>query len=191
MVKTIHNSMLSNSNTIFSNCMHVFLIVRWFTKNYQNDTFTKSWQNQLILTTGTCINKSDQLLSVTYHSRFEHRSITRKEYRRRRSTQMAKELTPPDLEVIHDDIAPKIKIEILGEFVDDLRRSGREPNIDKTILDAAIRKLKDNLDDRFGKYWHIVVSCNQQLALFNYCAGHMCHFSLGRFVVLIWKTAQN
>ncbi|CAL8077401.1 unnamed protein product [Calicophoron daubneyi] len=111
-----------------------------------------------------------------------------REFRRRRTTQLYEHLLPPDLEIVHDDMDLEIKVKVLECFVDDLRESGRRPNINVEKLDTAIRRLKEYLERRHGKTWHIIVSVNQHLAWFSYCPGYMFHFCLGRFAVLIWKT---
>ena len=97
-------------------------------------------------------------------------------------------MLPPDLEIVNDDIDQEIKLKILQMFLDDLRRAGSQPNVDAQLLDESAQKLRQYLEGRYGRTWHIVVSINQQLAWFSYCPGCMFHFCLGRFAVLIWKT---
>ncbi|KER20765.1 hypothetical protein T265_10763 [Opisthorchis viverrini] len=111
-----------------------------------------------------------------------------REFRRRRTLELIEALTPSDLEIVHDDIDQEIKVKILQMFLDDLREAGRATNVDAQLLDESAQKLRQYLEQRYGRTWHIVVSINQQLAWFSYCPGYMFHFCLGRFAVLIWKT---
>ncbi|CAH8590949.1 unnamed protein product [Dicrocoelium dendriticum] len=111
-----------------------------------------------------------------------------REYRRRRTTELLDQLISSDLEIVHDDMDMEIKAKILQMFVDDLRESGRLPNVDAQKLDKSIQRLRQYLEEKYGRSWHVIVSINQQLAWFSYCPGYMFHFCLGRFAVLIWKT---
>ncbi|KAA0194308.1 Tegument antigen [Fasciolopsis buskii] len=111
-----------------------------------------------------------------------------RDFRRRRTTHMLEELTPPDLEMVHDDMDIEIKLRIYRDLLNDLRQAGQQTNINVTHLDTAVKRLKKYLESVHGRAWQIIISINQQLAWFNYLPGYMLHFCLGRFAVLIWKT---
>ncbi|CAH8671789.1 unnamed protein product [Schistosoma margrebowiei] len=111
-----------------------------------------------------------------------------REIRRRRTTVLLEQLMPRDLETIYDDMDLEMKVKVMELFIDDLRESGRKTNIDMEKLDQAMQRLKEYLDTRYGKSWHIITSVNQHLGRFSYEPNTLFHFCLGRFAVLIWKT---
>ncbi|CAH8682493.1 unnamed protein product [Schistosoma rodhaini] len=111
-----------------------------------------------------------------------------RELRRRRTTVLLEQLIPRDLEIIYDDMELEMKVKVMELFINDLRESGRKTNIDMEKLDQSMQRLKEYLDTRYGKSWHIITSINQHLGRFSYEPNTLFHFCLGRFVVLIWKT---
>ncbi|OON16397.1 hypothetical protein X801_07791, partial [Opisthorchis viverrini] len=77
-----------------------------------------------------------------------------REFRRRRTLELIEALTPSDLEIVHDDIDQEIKVKILQMFLDDLREAGRATNVDAQLLDESAQKLRQYLEQRYGRTWH-------------------------------------
>ncbi|PAA46012.1 hypothetical protein BOX15_Mlig017955g2 [Macrostomum lignano] len=86
-----------------------------------------------------------------------------------------------DVKLISCDMKPDMVEQVVG--------SAREI-LSRRIVNEQIlpRELKEELDEKFGHNWQVVVTSGQFWAWFTHLAGYCVVFKLQRYCFLVWRT---